>query len=167
MPKNKPTYLYPKDNTGYDLKHLFIGSEGTLGLVTRVAIHCPPRPSAVNVAFLGLSDFESVLKTFRKARADLGEILSSCEFMDAGSMDTVVDNLELKNPIGENKFYLLIETSGSKSEHDEEKLSAFLDGAMGAGLVKDGTVASSQTQESISIDYFTLKKITQPWLIMW
>ena len=104
--------ILPKDNTGYDLKHLFIGSEGTLGLVTRVAIHCPPKPNAVNVAFLGLSDFDSVLKTFRKARTDLGEILSSCELMDAGSMDTVVGNLELKNPISENQFYLLIETSG-------------------------------------------------------
>ena len=93
-----------------------------------------------------MSDFDSVLKTFRKARTDLGEILSSCEFMDAGSMDTVVGNLELKNPITENQFYLLIETSGSKSEHDEEKLSEFLDGVMGEGLVADGTVASSQTQ---------------------
>ena len=87
-----------------------------------------------------------MLRTFRKARTDLGEILSSCEFMDAGSMDTVVGNLGLKNPIAENRFYLLIETSGSKSEHDEEKLSQFLDGVMGEGLVADGTVASSQTQ---------------------
>ena len=87
-----------------------------------------------------------MLRTFRKARTDLGEILSSCEFMDAGSMDTVVGNLGLKNPIAESRFYLLIETSGSKSEHDEEKLSQFLDGVMGEGLVADGTVASSQTQ---------------------
>lgn len=42
-----------KDNTGYHLKHLFIGSEGTLGLVTKVAIHCPVRPKAINVALLG------------------------------------------------------------------------------------------------------------------
>lgn len=42
-----------KDNTGYHLKHLFIGSEGTLGIVTKVAIQCPPKPKAVNLAFLG------------------------------------------------------------------------------------------------------------------
>lgn len=42
-----------KDNTGYHLKHLFIGSEGTLGVVTKVAIQCPPKPKAVNLAFLG------------------------------------------------------------------------------------------------------------------
>lgn len=44
-----------KDNTGYDLKQLFIGSEGTLGIITAVSILCPPRPKAVNVAFLGRS----------------------------------------------------------------------------------------------------------------
>lgn len=43
-----------KDNTGYHLKHLFIGSEGTLGVVTKIAIHCPTRPSALSLAFLGL-----------------------------------------------------------------------------------------------------------------
>lgn len=43
-----------KDNTGYHLKHLFIGSEGTLGLVTKVAIQCPPLPKAINVALLGM-----------------------------------------------------------------------------------------------------------------
>jgi FAD/FMN-containing dehydrogenase len=42
-----------KDNTGYDLKHLFIGSEGTLGVVTKVAIQCPSKPNAVNLALLG------------------------------------------------------------------------------------------------------------------
>lgn len=42
-----------KDNTGYHLKHLFIGSEGSLGVVTKVAIQCPPKPKAVNLAFLG------------------------------------------------------------------------------------------------------------------
>jgi len=45
-----------KDNTGYDLKHLFIGSEGTLGIVTKVVIQCPVRPNAVNLAFLGRSN---------------------------------------------------------------------------------------------------------------
>lgn len=42
-----------KDNTGYHLKHLFVGSEGTLGIVTKVAIQCPPKPKAMNLAFLG------------------------------------------------------------------------------------------------------------------
>jgi FAD/FMN-containing dehydrogenase len=55
-----------KDNTGYHLKHLFIGSEGTLGIVTKVAIQCPPSPKAVNVAFLGVFHFGIVGMSFLK-----------------------------------------------------------------------------------------------------
>jgi len=60
-----------KDNTGYDLKHLFIGSEGTLGLVTRVSIGCPTRPKSINLALLSLPDFESVVKTFKECKGRL------------------------------------------------------------------------------------------------
>ena len=48
-----------KDNTGYDLKQLFIGAEGTLGMITKASILCPPRPKAVNVAVLGIDSFEN------------------------------------------------------------------------------------------------------------
>lgn len=135
-----------KDNTGYHLKHLFIGSEGTLGFVTKVAIQCPPRPKAVNVAFLGMTSFESVLRTFKQARSNLGEILSSCEFIDAEAMKCVTGNLDLTCPIDPQAFYMLIETSGSKSKHDEEKLNEFLEDLMSDGTVVDGTVASSEAQ---------------------
>ena len=52
----------------------------------------------------------------------MGEILSSCEFIDAGSMDCVTGNLGLKCPLAENNFYMLIETSGSNAEHGEQIL---------------------------------------------
>lgn len=59
-----------KDNTGYHLKHLFIGAEGTLGIVTKVAIQCPPAPKAVNVAFLGKhklnTDYGLAIKVIHK-----------------------------------------------------------------------------------------------------
>merc|ERR1712038_1480680 len=132
-----------KDNTGYDLKHLFIGSEGTLGLVTRVSISCPTRPRSVNLAFLSLPDFPSVLDTFRECKGRLGEILSSCEFIDAGSMDCVTQNLNLTCPLEPSNFYMLIETSGSKAEHDEEKLNLFLEEMLEKGSVSDGTVAAA------------------------
>nr|CAD7394669.1 unnamed protein product [Timema cristinae] len=112
-----------KDNTGYHLKHLFIGSEGTLGLVTKVAIHCPPNPKSTNTAFLGLNSFDDVLRTYKDARAGLGEILSSCEMMDAQSLDACTSNLKLRNPIRDFPFYMLIETAGSNGKHDEEKLT--------------------------------------------
>ena len=136
-----------KDNTGYDLKHLFIGSEGTLGFVTRVSIACPNRPKSVNLALLSLPDFDSVVKTFKESKHQLGEILSSCEFIDAGSMDCVTENLNLKCPLDRNNFYMLIETSGSNTEHDEEKLNMFLEKMMTAGAVEDGTVATAPSKQ--------------------
>lgn len=131
-----------KDNTGYHLKHLFIGSEGTLGIVTKVAIQCPPKPKAVNLAFLGLSSFENVLKVAKKAKHELGEILSSCEMIDALSMDLVISHLKLKCPLSEYPFYMLIETNGSNQNHDEEKIDKFLELTMGEKLVLDGTATN-------------------------
>ena len=75
------TYLYQKG-----INELVFFISGTLGLVTKVALACPPKPTAVNVAFLGLQSYQSVLATFKQARQRLGEILSSCEFLDAGSL---------------------------------------------------------------------------------
>jgi len=135
-----------KDNTGYDLKHLFIGSEGTLGIVTKVAIQCPSKPNATNLVFLGLKDFDSVLNTFKRVKQDLGEILSSCEYLDAAAMDCVTKNLKLKNPIDEYPFYMLIESSGSNGAHDEEKLNRFLEDIISEEIVADGTLASGPSQ---------------------
>jgi len=135
-----------KDNTGYHLKHLFIGSEGTLGIVTKVAIQCPPSPKAVNVAFLGLQTFDDVLQTFKEAKKGLGEILSSCEMMDLLALDAATSSLKLQRPIGEFPFYMLIETSGSNGTHDEEKLTNFLESSMASGVVCDGTVASEPSR---------------------
>ena len=87
---------------------------GTLGIITRVAIACPPKPQSVNLAFLGLTDFKHVLGTFQEAKRYLGEILSSCEFMDGGAIDCVTSNLNLSAPIEKQAFYMMIETSGSK-----------------------------------------------------
>ncbi|XP_070609303.1 D-2-hydroxyglutarate dehydrogenase, mitochondrial isoform X3 [Erythrolamprus reginae] len=131
-----------KDNTGYDLKQLFIGSEGTLGVVTAVSILCPRKSSAVNLAFLACPSFSQVLKTFIICKGMLGEILSAYEFMDNGCMKLVEGHLKLTNPVTESPFYVLIETSGSNSTHDEEKLNHFLEHIMGSDLVVDGTLAS-------------------------
>ena len=65
-----------KDNTGYDMKQLFIGSEGTLGIITKLNVLLATKPQAVNVAFLGVESFQNVKEVYRKARKMLGEILS-------------------------------------------------------------------------------------------
>ncbi|KAJ8929675.1 hypothetical protein NQ314_017602 [Rhamnusium bicolor] len=111
-----------KDNTGFHLKHLFIGSEGSLGFVTKVSIQCPPRPKHRNVAFLGLQDFDKVLRTFKEAKQELGEILSAVEVLDTPTMEFIKERNQQNSPIGEYPFYLLIETSGSNERHDAEKI---------------------------------------------
>ncbi|KAK3739848.1 hypothetical protein QZH41_009093 [Actinostola sp. cb2023] len=135
-----------KDNTGYDLKQLFIGSEGTLGVITKAAILVPSRPRSIHVAFLACDTFESVLQTFKVAKAMLGETLSACEFIDDLSMTLVQRNLGLHNPTSQSPFYMLIEISGSNASHDEEKLNEFLEKVMSDGSVQNGTVATSMTK---------------------
>lgn len=139
-----------KDNTGYHMKHLFIGSEGTLGVVTKVAIQCPPLPKATNVAFLGLENFDSVLKTYCLAKAELGEILSSCEMIDRLSLEVCTKYLRLQNPLASNgdghNFYMLIETAGSQLAHDQEKLTNFVEKAMNQEIITDGTMSSEPSK---------------------
>ncbi|XP_034714303.1 D-2-hydroxyglutarate dehydrogenase, mitochondrial [Etheostoma cragini] len=135
-----------KDNTGYDLKQLFIGSEGTLGVITAVSILCPRKPKSVNVVFLGCETFEQLLKTFQLCRGMLGEILSAYEFLDSECMQLLNMHLNLPNPISDCPFYVVIETSGSDPTHDGEKLHNFLAEAMTSSLVTDGTVATEDSK---------------------
>ncbi|XP_060074111.1 D-2-hydroxyglutarate dehydrogenase, mitochondrial-like [Ylistrum balloti] len=144
-----------KDNTGYDLKQLFIGSEGTLGIVTAASVLCPQKPSAVSVAFLGCESFAKVLDIYKEAKGMLAEILSAYEFLDEASVSVNKENLKMSSPIGDYPFFVLIETSGSNGDHDEEKLNTFLEAMMSKGLVTDGTVVT----ESLKIkDIWSLRE---------
>jgi FAD/FMN-containing dehydrogenase len=136
-----------KNNTGYDLKQLFIGAEGTIGIITGISLLCPRRSGAVNVAFFGLESYEKVQEAFKEAKGQLSEILSAFELMDASSQDLVHKVTDKKRPLeGKHPFYCLIETSGSNSEHDNAKLEAFLEHVMSEDIVQDGVLAQDETQ---------------------
>lgn len=137
-----------KDNTGYDLKQLFIGSEGTLGIITKVSILCPQKPSAVCVALLGCESFQKVLDIFVSCKSYLGEIMSAFEFMDTQTMQLVKENLSMTSPLQDYPFYVLVECSGSNGDHDEEKLTSLLQAVMDSGAALDGTVATDSTKIS-------------------
>jgi FAD/FMN-containing dehydrogenase len=110
-----------KNNTGFDVKQLFIGGEGSIGIITKVAVLCPPRPRAVNVALLGLDSFAQVQRAYAEAKGQLAEILSAFELMDGASQDIVQHVTQRKRPLdGRHPFYCLVETSGSRKEHDDE-----------------------------------------------
>ncbi|XP_046343610.2 D-2-hydroxyglutarate dehydrogenase, mitochondrial-like [Haliotis rufescens] len=158
-----------KDNTGYDIKQLFIGSEGTLGFITAASILCPQRPKAVNVALLGCDSFSSLLSVLKTIKTELGEILSAFEMMDNATMEVVTGNLNLTCPISNNAFYALVETSGSNATHDQEKLNAVLEKLMDGGMTSDGTVATDMSKiraiwqlrergaEALMVDGYTYK----------
>ncbi|KAI9166752.1 putative D-lactate dehydrogenase [Paramyrothecium foliicola] len=136
-----------KNNTGYDLKQLFIGAEGTIGIITKIAIHCPQRSSAVNVAFFGLESYEKAQLAFREAKTQLSEILSAFELMDSDSQRFVHTVKGDRKPLDDDHpFYCLIETSGSNADHDYEKLEKFLEDVMSREIVSDGVVAQDETQ---------------------
>lgn len=104
----------------------------------------------ISYIFTGLSSFEDVLKTVRKAKQDLAEILSSCELIDSTTMGIVTGFLKVQCPIEDNHpFYMLIETQGSNNLHDEEKLNSFLQAVMESGLVLDGTTTNELTKMKV------------------
>lgn len=136
-----------KNNTGYDLKQLHVGAEGTIGIITKVSVQCPQRSSAVNVAFFGLESFEKVQAAFKEAKQQLSEILSAFELMDSKSQGLVQKVRGGKPPLeDDHPFYCLIETSGSNGEHDYAKLEKFLEDVMGKEIITDGVVAQDETQ---------------------
>ena len=136
-----------KNNTGYDLKQLLIGAEGTLGIITKLAIQCPQRSPAVNVALLGLDSYEKAQVAFREAKRQLSEILSAFELMDGTTQRLVHKVRGDDHPLeGQHPFYCLVETSGSHGEHDYEKLERFLEHVMGDETIADGVVAQDETQ---------------------
>ncbi|CAG8452824.1 3188_t:CDS:10 [Funneliformis caledonium] len=138
-----------KDNTGYDIKQLFIGSEGTLGIITGVSISTPRRPRAVNVAVLGFNSFQNVQKAFLTSKDELSEILSAFEFWDINALKLLkAHNIHGKKfPLEDNyPFYVLVEISGSNKSHDDEKLQNFLEKLLTNEIVTNGVVAQDDTQ---------------------
>lgn len=140
-----------KDNTGYDLKHLFIGAEGTLGVVTKVALLCPTLPQARNAAFLACSTYHDVQQTLQLAKKMLGEVLAAFEYMDGAVLDLVSREKQIPvQPDSESNYpyCILVETHGSSQDHDMSKMEAFLEEAMTQEVVADGVLAQDLSQLS-------------------
>ncbi|KAJ2822642.1 D-lactate ferricytochrome c oxidoreductase, partial [Coemansia sp. 'formosensis'] len=121
-------FTLKKDASGYDIKQLFIGAEGTLGVVTAVAISLAPKPKASQLAVLGIPDFSKIQRAFVLARQNLGEIISAFEFWEKRCNELVVEYEGYDSPLSNShEFYVLIETRGSCLRHDMEKLDGFLE----------------------------------------
>lgn len=121
-----------KHNTGWDLKQIFIGSEGTLGVITRAAVLLYPLASSIQVCLFGCPSFSHVLSLYSSAKSRLGEILSAFEYYDSASHCLVLKHIPgTSDPFPTSyPYYVLIETSGSEEAHDREKLISFLESAL-------------------------------------
>jgi (R)-2-hydroxyglutarate---pyruvate transhydrogenase len=109
---------------GYDFKQLFIGAEGTLGVITGVSILTPPAPQASNNVILALPSFDNVRPLYEVVKRQLSEILSAFEFIDRTAYDLAVKHGQGRalsdDDVAGAECFVLVETSGGRREHDEE-----------------------------------------------
>ena len=136
---------YIKNNTGIDLKHLYIGSEGTLGVVTRAALRVFPAPAERQVALCALPSFGQVTSFLKLARKSLGGELTAFEVMWNAYYRLTVERV--KGVVGplptHHPFYVLLEASGSDAERIHADLEKLLETAMGDNLLLDATLSTS------------------------
>ena len=141
-----------KDNTGYDLRDLFIGSEGTLGIITAATLKLYPLPVAQCTAMLTLNSLEDAVKTLSLAKAGFGASLTGFEVMRRNCLEGVVRCFpEQRLPFDEaglqSPWFALLELSDNESEaHARERFEVVLGNAIEAGVVQDAVIAESVAQ---------------------
>jgi D-lactate dehydrogenase (cytochrome) len=137
-----------KDNTGYDLKNLFIGAEGTLGIITAAVLRLVPRPKSMETAWVALPSPEHALKLLMLATERTAGGVTSFELMLREGVDTVVKfGPNMRNPLpGDSPWFVLIELSSQARSGLRETLEAILADAFEQGLVTDATIADSLEQ---------------------
>jgi FAD/FMN-containing dehydrogenase len=143
-----------KNNAGYDLRQLFVGSEGTLGVVTRVVLRLRPKPRSQNTALLTAPDFTSMSSLLSELEASLGGQLSVFEVMwdayYALSAPTAWHGRSAPFAPGSSPFYVLVEALGGDADGDGTHFAKALDAAHAKGLVVDAVVAHSE-QERLNL----------------
>jgi FAD/FMN-containing dehydrogenase len=138
-----------KDSAGYELKHLFIGAEGTLGVITGAVLKLFPRPSHRAVALAKLSSIGAVLQLLALARTLAGDRIGAFEVMNQGQIEVIAENLpHIGIPFSvDAPWYVLIELSDMGEEQAlQGVLERLLEQAFEADLVRDALVASSEAQ---------------------
>lgn len=137
-----------KDNTGYHLKHLFIGAEGSLGVITAAALRLFPRPREIQTVFVAVPSPAAALALFARFRESFGELISSFELLAGIGVALADRHLEgVSVPIATDRpWYVLAEVAWTLEGGLEERLGPVLEAAMEEGLVEDGAIAQSEAQ---------------------
>ena len=136
-----------KNNAGYDLRQLFIGSEGTLGVITRLVLRLREQPSARNMALVGLENFDNMAAFLKHMDHALGGTLSAFEAMWQEFYQLVTTPpAKGKPPIAQDyPFYVLVESQGADRELDTQRFNNAMEAAYENGLIVDAAISQSES----------------------
>jgi len=134
-----------KNNAGYDLNQLFIGSEGTLGVVTRAVLRLHAKPRSKTTALIATTRYDAAVRVLRRLQAELGEV-SGFESMWPDFYRYVTDSSGIKPLADTHPFYALIEFQGSEPDRDGARLEECLGAAIESGDVLDALIAQSERE---------------------
>jgi FAD/FMN-containing dehydrogenase len=134
-----------KDNAGYDWKHVFIGSEGTLGIITAAVLRLAPRPRERVTSLLAVPDPQAAIALLARAQEELGDTVSAFELIGGDCLVLVERHFGLASPVAAAPWFVLLEASASIPGL-RDAAEATLGGALEAGEATDGVIAESETQ---------------------
>ena len=136
-----------KDNTGYDLRNLFIGAEGTLGIITAATLKLFPKPRAVETAYVGLKSPAAALKLLSISRNEAAGSLTSFELLADIAVDfSIRHGIDIRDPLeSKHAWYVLMELSSSRDDA-RDALEAILAQGMEDGIVDDAVIAANLSQ---------------------
>jgi FAD/FMN-containing dehydrogenase len=135
-----------KNNTGYDLKQLFIGSEGTLGVVTRVVVKLYPLNTSRQTAMLAMESFDAVVRTLQAMKTGLGGTLSAYEVMWNNYYRAVTTKGAHTPPLDRSyPYYILAEAEGTHAASDDERFQALLERLLESGDIVDAVLPKSES----------------------
>ena len=137
-----------KDNTGYDLRNLLIGAEGTLGVITAAALKLYPRPAEEGTALMLVQSPQAALELLALARGQLGEGISAFELMHRTGLEFLAETLpDLRLPFQDMpEWFVLIDIGLARGLNPETALTELFEAALQKGLVRDGLIAQSEAQ---------------------